>query len=59
MHTAPGACLLYASGAVCTSNMVLEHIQFRIFFKIIMVHEHMVLDHESRLKSQKSSPFSY
>ena len=26
MHTTPGACLLYAPGAVCISNMVLEHI---------------------------------
>ena len=26
MHTAPGACLLYALGAVCISSMVLEHI---------------------------------
>ena len=37
MHTAPEACLLYAPGAVCFSNMVLEHIylELRIFFKII------------------------
>ena len=26
MHAAPGACLLYAPGAVCFSNMVLAHI---------------------------------
>ena len=34
MYTAPGACLLNAPGAVCISNVVLEH----------MVQEHMVLD---------------
>ena len=45
MHTAPGACLLYASGAVCFSNMVLEH---------IIQDNHMVLDHMSRPKSLKS-----
>ena len=35
MHTAPGACVLYAPGSVCFLNMVLEHIKLRIFFKII------------------------
>ena len=35
MHTAPGAYVLYAPGAVCFSNRVLEHIWLRIFFKII------------------------
>ena len=35
MHTAPGVCLLYAPGAVCFTNMVLEHIYLTIFFKII------------------------
>ena len=33
INTAPGACLLYAPGAVLISNMVLEHIWLRIFFK--------------------------
>ena len=35
MHTASGACLICAPGAVSFSNMVLEHIQLRIFLKII------------------------
>ena len=29
MNTAPGACLLYAPGAACFSNMVLEHYKSR------------------------------
>ena len=61
MHTAPGACLLYAAGAVCFSNMVLEHMQLRIFFKIykwsldhrvLMLQAGMVLDNKSRLISR-------
>ena len=48
MHkTAPGACLLNAPGALCFLNIVLEH-------KVLMVQGHMVLDHKSRPKSQKS-----
>ena len=35
MYTAQKACLLYAPGAVCISNMVLEHILLRIFFQAI------------------------
>ena len=35
MHTAPGACSKYASGAACIQKMLLEHIQLRIFFQII------------------------
>ena len=35
MHTAPGVCLLYASGAVCFSNMALDHIYLKTFLKII------------------------
>ena len=35
MRTTPEARLLYAPGAVCFSNMVMEHIKHRIFFKII------------------------
>ena len=27
MHTAPGAYFMYAPGAVCFSNMVLEHVE--------------------------------
>ena len=35
MHTAPGAYLLRAPGAVCISNMILEQMWLRIFFQII------------------------
>ena len=35
MHTAPGVYLLHALGAVCISNMIMEHIWLRIFFQII------------------------
>ena len=35
MHTAPGACSKYSSGAVCIQIMLLEHIWLRIFFQII------------------------
>ena len=37
MHTAPRACLLYAPGAVCFLNMILEHIKLRMFFKITLI----------------------
>ena len=42
MHTAPGACLLYAVGAVCYSIMVLDHIQLKIF-SLEEFHQHVVL----------------
>ena len=38
MHTAPGACLLFAPGAVCFSYMVLEHLNL----------DYYVLDHKLR-----------
>ena len=59
VNTAPGACLLYAPGAVYFTDMVLEHIEHIIFFKIIngpgpygpgLI---MVLDRKSRPRSQK------
>ena len=59
MHTAPGACLLYAPGAACFSNMVLEHILLKYSSRLLMVQDHkvlmvnMVLDHKSRPKGQK------
>ena len=34
-HTAPWAYSKHAPGAVCISNMVLEHIWFRKFFQIM------------------------
>ena len=34
-HTAPGAYIKHAPGAVCISNMVLEYIWLRKFFQII------------------------
>ena len=34
-HTAPGAYSKHAPGAVCISNMVLEHIWLKKFFQII------------------------
>ena len=54
MHAAPGACLLFAPGAVCFSNMVLEHNDLEYSSRILMVQENMVLEHKSRLKSQKA-----
>ena len=41
-HTHCSACLLYAPWAECFSNMVLEHIQLRIFSRLIMVQDHTV-----------------
>ena len=35
VNAALGACLLYVPGAVCISNMVLEHIWLKIFFQIV------------------------
>ena len=51
MHIAPGACLLYGSGAVCFSNMVLEH-KFNLEYssRLLMVQDHktlMVQDHKN------------
>ena len=67
-YTAPGAYSKHAPGAVCISNMVLEHIWLKKFFQIIkgpgplciqdhyvlMVQDHMVPDHKLRPKSPKS-----
>ena len=36
-HTAPGAYNKHALGAVCISNMVLEHIWFRKFFQFMTI----------------------
>ena len=35
MTTDSGAYLLHAPGAVCISNMILEHIWLRVIFQII------------------------
>ena len=43
MHTAPGACLQCALGAVCILNTVLEYIWLAVFFQIIMVQDHIWL----------------
>ena len=34
-HTAPGACIKHAPGAVCIQIMLMEHNRLRIFFQII------------------------
>ena len=54
MHTALGACLLYAPGVVCI-NMVLEHIYLTNFFKII----NGPVNHKSRRKSLKRRSRTY
>ena len=53
MYTAPGACLLYAPGAGCFSNMLLERYAFQIWswsifdlensFRLLMIQNHKVL----------------
>ena len=48
-HTATGAYSKHSPGAVCISNMVLEHIWLRNSFRLWMVQ-----DHKSRPKSSKS-----
>ena len=56
-----GAYSKHAPGAVCISDMVLEHIWLGKFFQImngpgpyvLTIQDHMVLDHKSRPKSQK------
>ena len=57
MHTAPGAYLLHAPGAVCILNMILEHILLIIFFQIL-VQDQLILDHKSRPNSLKKCLFS-
>ena len=58
MHTVPEACLLYAPGAVCFSNRLLEYSSRLLKVQdhmVLMVQDHMVLDHKSRPKSPKSA----
>ena len=61
VHTAPGAYLLNASGTVCISNMILEHIWLRIFFQILdhMVQDQLVLDHMQLVLNHKLRPKSH
>ena len=54
-HTAPEAHSKHAPGAVCISNMVLEHIWLRKFFQIINGPGACGPDHKLRSKSPKKA----